>query len=279
MAVKDQLKLLKDNWLIIAIALALVVLLSSPLSISNAISRTGLMAKSASYESRAISFDSGFAPEEQDRKITKTASISSEVSYGEFSNAVSTLKQKLKEYSAFLLNENINAIGENKNRHYGSFKIKVKADSYEELVNSLKSIGELKYFSENSYDFTKSYLTAKDRLNAEKARLERFKEMLKEAKETEDKISITDRIFDLEKSIAMLEKQLEAMNNKEDYSTIYFNIAEKEPFSAGFIGFKDIVRSFVNSINSLIKLFAVVLPWAVVALALWLIRKAAKRKS
>ncbi len=88
MTFKEQLNTIKQNW-IIALVLLLIVLV--PMFSGTTSSRSyggGIMAESAMYAKSAsletVSYDQSFAPEVEDRKITKSAYLSTEVERGTF---------------------------------------------------------------------------------------------------------------------------------------------------------------------------------------------------
>ena len=65
----------------------------------------------------------------------------------------------------------------------------------------MKEIGEVTSFSENADDITEQFVDLETELVAEKERLARYKQMLSEATLVEDKIQLSDRIFNQERTI------------------------------------------------------------------------------
>ena len=110
-------------------------------------------------------------------------------------------------------------------------------------------------------------------MEAERERLARYKQLLETAQTTQEKIELTDKIFEEERTIKYYEEALENVNNQVSYSTVYLTITEKRSdfANAAFIKFSQIVTSFVDSINSLINLIFVLIPWAIALLIIWLI--------
>ncbi|MBU0471421.1 MAG: DUF4349 domain-containing protein [Nanoarchaeota archaeon] len=295
MALKDQFFKLKDNWLVIL--LVVVVLGASSLFGGG----SGGLMKSANYalsnyDSMAVSesayYDGGrsympspqqdFAPDVEERKITKTASLSTEVERGSFFDSDAKAKAIIKSSDSYLLNQNSNLYGTGLNSYRsGYYSIKVETDKYDSVLIQLKEIGEVKSFNENALDITGSYTSVELELAVERERLKRYESMFDEAKEISDKIELNDRIFNQERTIKYLEDSLTNLDRKVDYSTISFTINEKRSGYANvvFVKFADLVKSFVNSVNSLFKLIFVLFPWAVAAFLLWLISKLFKRKN
>ena len=213
-----------------------------------------------------------FAPDVTDRKITKSSSMTAEVETGTFNDAESRLKSIIKSTNSYILNENVNKYDSGWKTYYsGTYQIKVDSRKYNDIIIQLKSIGEVKYFSENTEDITASYKNLEIELAAEKQRLLRYQEMYREAALTADKLQISDRIFDQERTIKYLEDSLKNIDKQVDYSSIYVTLNEKQSEYANiiFVKFSELVRKFVESINGLLTLIFVIVPYAVAALILW----------
>ena len=238
------------------------------------------MAADASYSragygiSPIIPVNGDFAPDVQDRKITKSSSMSVETPTGSFSDAESKLKSVVRSSGSYLLNENVNKYESGWKSYYtGNYQIKVDSRKYNDVIAQLKSIGEVKSFSENAEDITGSYKNLEIELNVEKQRLLRYNKMYDEATLIADKLQLSDRIFEQERMIKYLEDSLKNIDQRIEYSTIYISLNEKQPEYAKivFVKFSELVRSLVGSINSLLKLIFVALPYAAAGFMAWII--------
>src|SRR3989338_7600764 len=288
MTIKEQFQRVKDNWLILLVlAVVLVLFMGLPAveTLQQGVFQTGgaygrdyaesVVGKMGIGMPSPMYYDDGFAPEVADRKITKTASLSTEVERGTFKDAENKLKGIVKTADAFLLNENAQKYdtGDGRRTYYsGSYTIKVEEGKYEAFVSQLKEIGEVTSFSENADDITEQFVDLESELVSEKERLARYQQMLKEATLVEDKIQLSDRIFNQERTIKYLQEQLETAGTRVDYSTIYVTITEKqsEYVDAVLVKFSELVARFVNSLNGLLKLLVGLVPYAVVAVLAWL---------
>lgn len=287
MTIKEQFQRIKENWLIVLLlAVVLVLFMGLPVTetLQQGVFRTG-GAYGGDYAESAVAgkmgigmpspmyYDQGFAPEESDRKITKTASLNTEVTRGTFQEAESKLKSIVIASDALILNENAYKYEQGRNSYFsGSYTVKVEEGKYDAVVSQLKQIGEVTSFSENSDDITEQFVSLESELTAEKERLARYQQMLKEATTIEDKIQLSDRIFNQERTIKYLEEQLKDTGNLVEYSTIYVTIAEKqsEYVDAVFVKFSELVARFVQSLNGLLKLLVGLIPYAAVAVLAWL---------
>jgi hypothetical protein len=257
---------------LIVIIIALFLLFSNPLSTfsnkSALLSNDMAFAESASFGGRGISpsVSQDFAPEVEERIITKTASLSTEIERGDFHESEAKLKAIIESSDSFILNQNVNKHGTKKNSYFsGSYQIKVEVSKYDSIVSQLKEIGEVQSFNENVLDITGGHTNLQIELDTEKARLKRFNVMLNEAKEISDKIELNDRTFNQERRVKFLEDSLENVDQRVQYSTLHLSITEKQSEYANivFVKFSEITRTFVNNLNSLIKLFFSLIPWVI----------------
>ena len=139
MNIKKQFKTIKDNWLIAALLFVLILIpLFSGTSL-NAVTKSfteqsyGMAESAVARDSYlgGVYYDNGFAPEIEERKITKNAYLTSEVERGEFKEAETQLKSLIEASDSFLLNENVNRYGAGLESYYqGSYQIKVETSKY-----------------------------------------------------------------------------------------------------------------------------------------------------
>ncbi|MBI2664526.1 DUF4349 domain-containing protein [Candidatus Woesearchaeota archaeon] len=291
MSISSQLSRLKENWLIIVLVLLVLSFsncsgLSSPLGLGNGFSPQRAAydyAESAIASERYIAPtpSSGFAPEVEVRKIIKTASLSSEVKKGAFTSAESQLKNIIQSSDSFLLDQSVRELGEPRSKYKsGSYNIKVDTEKYNSVISQLRQIGEITYFSETDTDVTARVENLDDRLEAERSRLQRYQSMFDTASRVEDQITLNDRIFEQERTIKYLEESLRNIGQQIDYSSISFTLTERQSdyASIAFVKLSQLVKNFVGSVNSLLTLFVVVVPYAFAAAIAWFGYNLVRRK-
>jgi len=289
MSIKDQLKKLKENWLVVLVVVVLLLLptfggsLYGPVygASEMAFAEKGIAASSR-YGGYSYPGQDSFAPEETDRLITKSGSLTTEVKRGNFLEADAQLKSIVTAMDAYLLTQNVNKYdSEWQSYHQGSYQIKVEAKKYDALVSQLKQIGEVTVFSENVDDITGTSKNLRLELEAEKARLERYQQMLKEAQTVQEKLELSDRIFNQERTVKYLQDAVKNVGQQVEYSTIHVTITEKQSGYAGIalVKFSTLIRSLVDSLNGLLQLVFVLLPYGVAVGIVWAaVRWAKKRK-
>lgn len=292
MTLKEQWKRVKENWIIAVMVLA--ILLVPMFSGGNGISGLskgydeGMGApEAAMMDSATASMRGGmyygedFAPEVTERKITKDAYLSTEVERGKFADAETKLKAIITASNSILLNENVNKydIGW-KTTYQGSYQIKVQGTKYAAVVEQLKGLGEVESFSENARDITGSYLNTQEQLELERERLARYQEMYAEVESVSEKIELSDRIFNQERTIKYLEEALKNKDRQIEYSTINVNLREKSSEWTGIAvaKFSQLIRSLVNSFNNLLSLIFWAVPWLVAIAVIWIGVRLVKKK-
>ena len=288
MGVKKQFKMLKENWLIVLLLILLVfIVLPFILSV------IGINSVSNSFESATQpgnyqAMDSGYAkasysnsyypgseesfsPETENRLITKSSNLETKVKSKEYKNAKQYVKSIIQNSDAIILNENEYTQKRNDIEYKRiNFKLKIDTEKYPNLLNLLKEVGELERFNETKEDITGETKDLEIELKTEQKRLKRYQEMYSNAQEMEDKIDLNDRIFNQERKIEYLEKRLDSKQNQVDYSTINYTLQEKQSGYAkiAFVKFSQLINTLVNSLNALLSLIFIILPFA---LAIWLI--------
>lgn len=286
MTFKQQWNTIKQNWLI---ALVLLVMVLVPLfsgTTSSGIMKAGgfgVEEMALAMDSRSISYypSGDFAPEVVERKITKSASLSSEIERGEFKDAETRLRAIVIATDSYLLNENVYKSGRDRNSYFtGTYQIKVSAEKYDAVISQLKAIGEVESFSENARDITARHTDLTTELEAERGRLQRYKDMLEDAEDINDKIQLTDKIYNLERTISYLEDALQNVDRKVEYSTVHVTLREEPSGYANvvLVKFSELIEGLVNSFNALISLIFWALPWAILALVVWVVVRVVKRR-
>jgi len=200
MALKNQFQKLKENWLLLALVVVVLVVFSGlnpTQTFTNKIAMDESVDLTASRSSSFVPYYDNFAPEAAQRFITKTSSLSTEIKRNTFQETDSKVKDLTKGFNAIIINENQNKNGEGKTSYLSSsYTMKVETSKYDSLVSQLKTIGEITYFNENSDDITEQKLDLQTSLEAERERLARYKQLLETAQTTQEKIELTDKIFD-----------------------------------------------------------------------------------
>lgn len=276
MSLKEQFEKIKENWLLLLIVVFIFgVMIYLPNSGSIGFASQNKMAMDYAYESSLAyggSYDTyknytqNFAPQVENRKIVKTANLGLEIKVGKFYDVDSKLREVIKSSDSFILNENIYSNKVNSREIFsGNYVIKVNNDKLEYITNQLKDLGKVTRFTMGADDVTGQYTNVNIELQVERERLLRYQEMYEDAELINDKIELNDRIFNQERTIKYLEDSVRDIDQRIDYSTINLTVNEKSDYlGIAFVKLSDLVRSFINSLNSLIRLVVLILPWVII---------------
>jgi len=295
MTMKEQFQKLKDNWLLIVLFIVVIAFMSGGMNVySGALKSVGggfaamgtpemMMADTVAARSAYPGPNHGedFAPDVQERIITKTASISAETERGKYKTAEQQLRGIVAGAKGLILNENAHQNGEGWTAYYqGSYSLKIPVESYDRVIQEVQGIGEVKSFSENVQDITGSHLNVEDQLEVERGRLQRYEAMMDETKDVNEKLQLTDRIYNQERTIKYLEDRLTGMDKRVEYSTITVSLTEKQSgyVQVQLVKFGQLIKATVDSFNGLLTLLFWVLPWAVAFVVLRLIWRLFARK-
>jgi len=144
----------------------------------------------------------------------------------------------------------------------------------------MKDIGKVTSFSESQRDITGNFQNTNIELESERARLSRYQKLFEETIDIEQKIQLTDRIFNQERTIRYLEDSLENLDQRVDYSTVTVSINEKKSDYANivFVKFSELIKNFVGNLNLVLKFIVGIIPWAAALLLFMFVWRFIKRK-
>lgn len=171
---------------------------------------------------------------------------------------------------------------------YGSMTLRVPADQFDATVQSLKDLAlVVEYESIQADDVTERYIDLAARLNTYKAQEERYLEILQIANTVEEILDIEQALTSTRASIESLQGQLDYLDSKTDFSTIYLSLSEEPSVEFGSKRFRpattarEAVQSLINIGQSLIEgLIELVIIGGGVALPIlliWLLVRAIKK--
>ncbi len=285
---KKQFKKVSENWLLVVLFVFLLIVFSGVGLFSSFATTTGarvatdMMHTEAGYSSVTYSARDSFAPEEEIRLIIKNAIVNLEVRKNNFFIAEQQIKSILTTADAFIISESVSETDKGLKR--GRYTVRVDARKLDSVKIQLKETGDLKYFSESGSDVTGTHTDLTYELEVEKETLERYYKLYNDEKTSYDnKIDLISKISNQERRIKYLEDRLENLDERIAYSTININLTETSDYvDINFFKFSGLLKTLVNSINSLFFILFAILPYVVViyllVMAIRLFRKKPKKK-
>ena len=155
--------------------------------------------------------------------------------------------------------------------------IRVPTASLDNFLKSLVAVGTTVESSDNATDVSDQYFDAQTRLESLDMQLKRLQEMVKDAADTDDLLSINDRIQEVEYEIEYLRGTVQGLDFQVSYSRVKVDLTEISETQAaekpGASLNERIVRSFQDSVEWMKGFFqdaAVVLAMIAPQLVIWI---------
>lgn len=214
----------------------------------------------------------------------------------DFENTRKDLEALMKKHKSFVENSNIGFRGfeHSKNYRYGDFSIRIPKENVEKFKTEINQIGNITDESTNKNDVTKYYKDNESRLKLVTAKEKRLLELLEKAVKVEDIIAVESELTNTIYEKEMLEKSLQSIDERIDYTTLNLNIIEVRNFSntdkanSSLLirlknAFKDSFFAFKLAIENFIVWLVFALPYIIVLVPLIIVTiflvKRFKRKS
>jgi hypothetical protein len=152
-----------------------------------------------------------------DKKIIKTATLNLEVK--DYNAYNTSLRDKLKQYGGYIAQEEQN---QSDYKIENSLTIKVPVDQFDDAVNSIttnvKELNEKKITSE---DVTTEVIDTRSRLESKKQVRLRYLDLLKQAKNMEEILSVQSEINGIQEQIESAAGRMEYLQHSSSFSTIH----------------------------------------------------------
>jgi len=150
------------------------------------------------------------------KKVIKNGDI--EIQVGEIKKVQNHVSEISKKNKAYIQSErfNNNDISENLN-----LTIRVPHQNFDALINSFSNgVGSVLSKNVSSDDVTEEYTDVSIKLENKKIYLEKYRDMLRNAKTTKDMLEIQENIRELEDEIDVSEGRLKFIDDRVNYSTL-----------------------------------------------------------
>lgn len=152
-----------------------------------------------------------------DKKIIKTANLNLEVSDYKAYNI--SLREKLKQFGAYIAQEEQS---QSEYKIENILTIKIPVDQFDDAVNTIssnvKGLNEKKITSE---DVTTEVVDTRSRLEAKKQVRLRYLDLLKQAKNMEEILSVQSEINGIQEQIESAAGRMEYLQHSSSFSTIH----------------------------------------------------------
>ena len=175
---------------------------------------------------------------------------------GNIDKSDSILRATVSQYNALITYERV----QDDTAYY---TIEVSDSNRDAMVEDLKQIGDVTSYTDSAYYAGESLDSYTEQLAAEQARYDRYKELYLEAVSVEDKLLITDRMFESEQSIAYYQDLLNNTQDRVSTTTLSVSLS-KDAWLDNFVTLKMMRDQVVDSFNFMVSSLFWLIPWMLV---------------
>ena len=108
----------------------------------------------------------------------------------------------------------------------GDYTVRVPADQFQPFLDRVGTLCHVTYQEQTSENVSEAYYDAESRLATQRTKLERLQNLLAQAENMEDIITIESAISDTELEIERLTGTLRQYDSLVDYATVYISLQE-----------------------------------------------------
>lgn len=158
-----------------------------------------------------------------DRKLIKEISL--DVETKDYDNYINSVRATVSSNGGY-----IEASDEFNDSDFRSFTatIRIPVEKAEGFTQSVSSNATVKSRSENVQDVTEQYVDIEARIKVYEAEEESLLEIMKQADNVTDLLSVKERLANVRAQIESYTAQLKSLENQTDYSTITLTVTEVE---------------------------------------------------
>ncbi|MBN1881599.1 MAG: DUF4349 domain-containing protein [Deltaproteobacteria bacterium] len=217
-----------------------------------------------------------------ERKVIKRAELDIEVK--DSKEAFSSVQDIINEVDGFI------ADSSSYKSDAGSLSyevtLRVTPDRFDSVIDRISDLGELEYEHISGEDITEMYYDIEGRLKVKRRSEESLLAIMStRTTNLQDLLAVEKELARVREEIETLEGKLRYYDNLVGLSTITVSLFEPEPITAGrnFLSpikdaLGDSVEVLARSVGGLIIIFMAILPWAIVAVIVFLIIRTIVRK-
>ena len=144
----------------------------------------------------------------------------------DFDNARKSVEDKIKEVGGYIENSSISGTGKSGNLRRASLKIRVPAETLDDLINAVGNNCTVTSTSERTSDVTLNYVDTKAKLESLRVEQKQLTELLSQAKDLDSIIVLQERLTQIRYQIESAESTLRVLENQVSYATLTLSIRE-----------------------------------------------------
>ena len=160
-------------------------------------------------------------PQDENAKIIYSAYIDMDTTA--FDDAQAQIETITKNHNGYFENLDQDSYSDYRNAYY---LIRVPAEEFDVFMKEAQEIGTVTSISQNAADVSENYYDIESRLETAKTKLARLQELLSQAQNMSDIITIENEIADVQWEIDDLSGSLKRYDSEIEYSTVTLNLHE-----------------------------------------------------
>ena len=172
-------------------------------------------------KSESLGTDPSDNPALMDAKLIYRAYINMETL--DFDTAVGVIKDRIEKAGGYIENSSLSYYG---SYRYVSYVLRVPSNQYRYFCDTAGEIGNIRSFNESVENISESYYDTESRLASARTKLEALQELMKQAVDMEDLITIQNAISDVQYEIDYLSGNLRRYDSLVAFSTIQLDLTE-----------------------------------------------------
>jgi hypothetical protein len=223
----------------------------------------------------------GFAPGRGDRRIERSFSMELETPVDQMQRVADRVTAVTNRHGGFVLSSSVST-GEDSSG--GDFDLRIPVNEVRPALRDLAALADVRSQSQTGRDVTPEYVTARDRLRAARAERKSLLRRLEAATTDTDAEAIRRRLDIVAGEINGLRGRLHGLRLRTSYAVVSVSLQAKDGDSGGGGGgsFGDAMRDagdiLVATAGILVRVLAVALPLALIALLAWAAARVFRRR-
>jgi hypothetical protein len=226
----------------------------------------------------------GFAPGRSDRKIERSVALELEMPVNDMARVAEQVTTVTNRHGGFVLSSSVSTGDEDSAG--GDFDLRIPATQLRPALRDLAALADVRTQSQTGRDVTREHVTAKDRLRAARAERRSLLRRLEVAATDEEAEAIRRRLDLVAGEINGLRGQLRNLRLRTDYAVVtvalFPNDGSDEGGAGGGGSFDDALGDagdiLVATAGVIVRVLAVALPLALLALIGWLGARVVRRR-
>jgi hypothetical protein len=222
-----------------------------------------------------------FAPGRTDRRIERTFALELESPVNQMQRVADQVTAVTNRHGGFVLSSSVST-GEDSSG--GDFNLRIPVTELRPALRDLAALADVRSQSQTGRDVTPAYVTARDRLQAARAERKSLLRRLEVATTDAEAEAIRRRLDIVAGQINALRGRLHGLRLRTDYAVVTISLQAKDGDEGGAGGgsFDDAMNDAGNILvgiaGVLVRVLAVALPFALIALLGWLAGRALQRR-